>query len=177
MGRKSPSVNTQGAEAPDLFVPRVALDARAGRSDARRKSGEEGVGLDKALLIQLSGSAAAVVLLVGLAAWAGVPRPAPPLDPAGARALLAQEFPDDRIEALWIAADRAGAVARSGDLALVLWRKGDGYVARAAPLAEALNAAVARGRVRLRGVDGSPRLALDDGAWPPPEFVSSELAP
>jgi hypothetical protein len=128
--------------------------------------------LDKALLIQLSGSAAAVILLVGLAAWAGVPRPAPPLDPAAARALLAQEFPDQVVEALWIAADRAGAVARSGDLALVLWRKGDGYVARAGPWADALNAAVVRGRVRLRGVDGSPRLALDDGAWPPRELAA-----
>lgn len=129
--------------------------------------------MDKALLIQLLGSAAAVALLVGLAAWAGVPRPAPPLDPAAARALLAQEFPDHPVvEALWIAADRAGAVGRADGLALVLWRKGDGYVARAAPWAEALDAAVARGRVRLRRVEGSPRLALGDGAWPPHELAA-----
>jgi hypothetical protein len=128
--------------------------------------------LDKALLIQLLGSAAAVALLVGLAAWAGVPRPAPPLDPARARALLAEEFPDHPVQALWIAADQAGAVARSGDLALVLWRKGDGFVARAAPWAEALTGPVAHGRVRLRRVEGAPRLAVDDGAWPPPELAA-----
>ncbi|MGR4865662.1 hypothetical protein [Caulobacter sp. LARHSG274] len=128
--------------------------------------------MDKALLIQLLGSAAAVALLVGLAAGAGVPRPAPPLDPAAARALLAQEFPDHPLDALWIAADRAGAVARADDVALVLWRKGDGYVARAAPWAAALDAAVARGRVRLRRVEGRPRLALGDGAWPPQELAA-----
>jgi hypothetical protein len=60
------------------------------------------------------------------------------------------EFPDDRIEALWIAADGAGLVARSGDRALVAWRKGDGYVARDLPWAAALAATVAHGRVRLK---------------------------
>jgi hypothetical protein len=133
--------------------------------------------VDKALLIQLLGSAAAVALLVGLAAWAGVPRPAPPLDPATVRALLVQEFPDHPVvEALWIAADRAGAVARADGLALVLWRKGDGYVARETAWADALSATVDKGRLTLRVADGAPRLALKDGAWPPAELVSPGLA-
>jgi hypothetical protein len=132
--------------------------------------------LDKALLIQLFGSAVAVALLVGFSAWARIARPTPPLDAEGARILLADEFPDDPVDALWIAADGAGLVARSGAMALVLWRKGDGYVARAAPWDEALAATVADGRVRLRLADGAPRLVLGDGAWPPPELVSRELA-
>jgi hypothetical protein len=132
--------------------------------------------LDKALLIQWVGSATAVALLVGLAAWAGIARPTPPLDAQAAHALLADEFPDDPVDALWIAADGAGAVARSGDLALVLWRKGDGYVARTAPWAEARAARVEGGRLKLRLADASPRLSVSDNAWPPPQFVSSELA-
>lgn len=132
--------------------------------------------MDKALLIQLFGSAAAVALLVGFAAWARIARPTPPLDAEAARALLADEFPDDPVDAVWIAADGTGLVARSGALALVLWRKGDGYVARSAPLGEALDAAVADGRARLRLADAAPRLALGDGAWPPRELVSGGLA-
>lgn len=132
--------------------------------------------MDKALLIQLVGSATAVALLVGLAAWASIARPTPPLDAQAARALLADEFPDDSVDALWIAADGAGAVARSGELALVLWRKGDGYVARTAPWADARAATVEGGRLKLRLADASPRLAVSDGAWPPPQFVSNELA-
>jgi hypothetical protein len=132
--------------------------------------------LDKALLIQLVGSATAVALLVGLAAWARIARPTPPLDTQAARALLADEFPDDPVDALWIAADGAGVVARSGDLALVLWRKGDGYVARTTPWAEARAARVEGGRLKLRLADASPRLSVSDGAWPPLQFVSNELA-
>ena len=132
--------------------------------------------MDKALLIQLVGSATAVALLVGLAAWARIARPTPPLDVTAVRALLVEEFPDDPVDALWIAADGAGAVARSGELALVLWREGDGYVARAAPWAQARAARVEGGRLKLRLADASPRLAVSDGAWPPAQFVSSELA-
>ncbi len=133
--------------------------------------------MDKALLIQLVGSATAVALLVGFAAWARIARPTPPLDVQAARALLADEFPDDPVDALWVAADGAGLVARSGGLALVLWRKGDGYVARAAPWTAAQAATVEGGRLKLRLADGSPRLSVSDGvAWPPPELVLRELA-
>lgn len=133
--------------------------------------------MDKALLIQLLGSAAAVSVLVAIAAWARIPRATPPLEAEGARALLAVEFPDDRIDALWIAADGAGLVARSGDRALVAWRKGDGYVARDLAWSAALAARAAKGVLVLRTADGAARLALKDGAaWPPPEFVARDAA-
>ena len=128
------------------------------------------------MLIQLLGSAVAVSLLVAIAAWARIARATPPLDAEGARALLAVEFPDDVIDALWIAADGAGLIARSGDQALVLWRKGDGYVARETAWTNAVAATVDKGRLKLKIADGAPRLTLKDGAWPPPQFVSREFA-
>ena len=124
------------------------------------------------MLIQLAGSVTAIAVLVGLAAWARIARVTPPLDVAGARALLAEEFPDEPVDAVWIAADGTGVVARSGDQALVLWRKGDGYVARDTLWSQAAKAAVVDGRVRLKLGDGSPRLALSDGAWPPRELAA-----
>lgn len=132
--------------------------------------------MDKALLIQLLGSAVAVSLLVAIAAWARIPRATPPLDADGARALLAVEFPDERIDALWIAADGAGLVARSGDRALVAWRKGDGYVARDLAWTAALAAKADKGFLLLKTADAAPRLALKDGVWPPPQLVSAEFA-
>ena len=169
MGRKAGEVNSQGDPTSPL-----TLEARSVTLASRFR--EESVALDKALLIQLLGSAVAVSLLVAIAAWARIPRSTPPLDAEGARALLAQEFPDDPIDALWIAADGAGLVARSGDRALVLWRKGDGYVARDTSWTAALAAKVDNGRLKLKLADGATRLALKDGAWPPPEFVSREFA-
>ena len=70
--------------------------------------------MDKAFLIQFTGSMAAVAVLVGLAAWARLGRPAPGLDEARARDLLAEDFPDWRIDQLWIAREGRGAIARSG---------------------------------------------------------------
>lgn len=127
------------------------------------------------MLIQLLGSAVAVSLLVAIAAWARIPRPTPPLDAEGARALLAVEFPDDPLDTLWIAADGAGLVARSGERALVAWRKGDGYVARDLAWSAALAAKTRKGFVIVKTADGAPRLALKDGAWPPSELVSSRF--
>ena len=43
--------------------------------------------MDKALLIQLLGSAVAVSLLVAIAAWARIPRATPPLDAESAKAV------------------------------------------------------------------------------------------
>ncbi|MFT4254914.1 MAG: hypothetical protein QM608_20820, partial [Caulobacter sp.] len=91
----------------------------------------------------------------------------PDLDEAAARALLAEEFPDHRIEGLWIAEDRAGLIARSGGEGLVLWRRGDGYVARSAPWAALTAARPADGRLALAAVDGGPRLRV--ASWPPAE--------
>ncbi|PLR26548.1 hypothetical protein SGCZBJ_09410 [Caulobacter zeae] len=128
--------------------------------------------MNNALLIQLLGSALAVALLVGLSAWARIARPSPPLDEVAARALLAEEFPDHRAEAVWIAGDAAAVVARAGDLALVLWRKGDGYVARSAAWRDVVAASPADGRVRLAAVDGAPRLRLGERPWPPLEAAA-----
>ena len=86
--------------------------------------------MDKAFLIQTLISAVAVIAMIGLAAWARIPRPLAPLDEAKAKAVFAEEFPGQAVETLWIAADAAGALAKSGASALVLSRMGDGYVAR-----------------------------------------------
>jgi hypothetical protein len=121
-----------------------------------------------AALIQFAVSAAAVALMVGLAAWATRGRSGPPLDEAAARAWLADEFPGRRIERLWLAADGAGAVAKSGDQALVLTRMGDGYAARRVPWAKALAARVHQGRVLIPLSDvAAPRAVLALQAWPP----------
>lgn len=127
--------------------------------------------MDKALLIQLGGSIVAVVLLVGLAAWLGVARATPPLDAGSARALLAQEFPDHRPDAVWIAADGAAVIARDGALALVLYRRGDGYVARDLPWSTVAALKPTQGRLNLRLIDARPVLAVNDDAWPPKEFA------
>ena len=75
-------------------------------------------------------SALAVALMVAFAAWARIPKPSPKLDPDRARALLAEEFPDEALGGVWVAADGAAAVGRAGDKALILFQAGDGYVAR-----------------------------------------------
>jgi len=127
--------------------------------------------LDKALLIQLGGSVVAVILLVAFAAWMGVARATPPLDPESARALLAQEFPDRRPDAVWIAADGAGIIARAGELALVLWRRGDGYVARDVPWSAVAALKPTNGRLVVRVADARPVFAVNDDVWPPKELV------
>ncbi|MDG2527379.1 hypothetical protein [Caulobacter endophyticus] len=124
------------------------------------------------MVIQLVGSAVAVAALVGLVAWARLARPTPPLDAEGAVRLLAEEFPDDRVDAVWLAADSGGLIARSGDLALVLWRRGDGYVARSASWADVIAADVDEGRIKLRAIEGAPALAVGDGPWPPTEVAA-----
>jgi len=124
--------------------------------------------LDKGFLIQFAVSAAAVAGLVVLSAWARIARPTPPLDEARARALFAEEFPRQHLESVWIAQDGAGALARSGPSALVLWRSGDGYVARATPWSRALHARFKDGLLRIDfGEAAAPRAVLAMAAWPP----------
>jgi hypothetical protein len=124
--------------------------------------------VDKAFLIQSLISAVAVVAMVAIAAWARIPRPLKPLDEAQARALLAEEFPGRSIQALWLATDGQGALARSGTSALVLSRMGDGYVARHLPWDEALKARFEGGRLTLQLHDiGAPKATLALAAWPP----------
>lgn len=121
-----------------------------------------------AALIQLAASAIAVALMTGLAAWATHGRGAPALDVAEARRQLAAEFPGAALDGFWLAADGRGAVARSGDRALVLARIGDGYVARRIAWDAALAARVRDGRLSLPlGEPGAPRAVLAFEAWPP----------
>lgn len=127
--------------------------------------------MDKALLIQLGGSVVAVALLVAVAAWLGAARPTPPLDPDTAKGLLAVEFPDHTPSAVWIAADGAGLIARARDEALVIWRRGDGYVAREAPWSAVSAVRPTKGRFALRVGDGRPVFAVSDDVWPPRELA------
>lgn len=127
--------------------------------------------MDKALLIQLGGSVVAVALLVAFAAWMGVARPTPPLDAEAAEALLSLEFPDHKPDAVWIAADGAGLIARAGEDALVAWRRGDGYVAREAAWNVVAALTPANGRLSLRLADARPTFAVADDVWPPKELT------
>lgn len=127
--------------------------------------------LDKALLIQLGGSVAAVALLVAFAAWMGVARATPPLDPESARALISLEFPDHKPDAIWIAADGAAVIAREGSMALVLYRRGDGYVARDLPWSTIAALKPTNGRLALKLSDARPVFAVSDDVWPPKEFA------
>lgn len=112
-----------------------------------------------AFLSQLAVSGVAVLVIVALAAAARLARSNPPLDEAAARALLADDFPDAHIDRVWLAADGAAALARSGARALYLFRLGDAWVARDLPWSEVAAAPVRDGRLHLRLSDVSPRLA------------------
>jgi len=144
------------------------VDAAPSPGTLRPESGTDGV--NETLTI-LAGSAVAVTLMVAIAAWARIARPTPPLDETAARALLAGEFPDHHPGEIWLAADGAGAVARAGGEALILFRLGDAWVARGLPWERALAAPVQRGRVHFRiGDPAAPwaRLAVSGiTPWPP----------
>jgi HAMP domain-containing protein len=123
------------------------------------------------ILIQLIGSALAVALMVGLAAWARIPRPTEPLDEATARDLIETDYPAHPIDAVWIAADGMGAIARSGSHALVLAQLGDSWVTRDMAWETAIASPIRGGRVRLRTPDpAAPKLSLAVSGvtpWPP----------
>jgi hypothetical protein len=126
-----------------------------------------------AALIQLAVSALAVALMTLLAAWATRGRGAPPLDEAAARRVLADEFPDDRVDGLWLAADGRGAVARAGDRALVLARIGDRYVARKLGWRDVSAVQIRDGRLRIAFKEpGAPGAVLAIAAWPPKEAAA-----
>jgi hypothetical protein len=129
--------------------------------------------LNAAALIQLAISALAVAAMVGLAAWATRGRGAPPLDEATARRWLADEFPGQTIEGLWLAIDDKGAVAKAGDQAFVLTRMGDGYAARRLLWSQAVGAGIRDGRVHISLDDpGAPRAVLAMAVWPPKEAAA-----
>lgn len=123
------------------------------------------------LLIQLIGSAVAVAAMVGLAAWARIPRPTGPLDESTARHLIDTDYPGYPIDAVWIAADGQGAIARSGDRALILAGLGDSWVTRDMAWQAAVASPIRGGRIRLRTADpAAPRLSLAVSGvtpWPP----------
>ena len=132
------------------------------------------------MVIQLIGSAIAVAAMVALAAWARIARPVAELDTAAVARLLADDYPDHPIDHVWIAADGQGAIARSGDMALVLSLLGDSWVARDLPWDRALASPVRAGRVRLRlGDPGAPVLGLAVSGvqpWPPAQFQEAIAA-
>lgn len=124
--------------------------------------------MSQAFFIQLAGSGLAVTALVALAAWASIARPSHPLNEVRARALLAEEFPGKPIEAIWVAIDGKGALAKSGAAALVICQFGDGFCARQIPWAQALAAAFKNGEIWIDLADVSaPRAVIAVSAWPP----------
>jgi hypothetical protein len=127
--------------------------------------------MTSAFLFQQAVSAAAIAVLIGISAWAKMPRPAPPLDESRVRQLLADDFPEAECSAIWIDADRSAAVARSGAKALLLFRLGDSFVSRDLPVSALSKAQLDKGRAVLALEDASAStvsFALSTGqVWPP----------
>lgn len=129
--------------------------------------------MDKAYVMQLAASLGAVALLVGLAAWAKIAKPAGPLNVERVRAILATEFPGRALDAIWIASDGAGALARSGGLALVLCPVGDGFAARQIPWAQAVSSSFRAGRLRIDLADmAAPVATIVLPSWPPKDLAA-----
>jgi hypothetical protein len=129
--------------------------------------------MNTGFLIQTAASLVAIGLMVALAAWAKIARPQPPLTEARARELLAEDYPDRAIQAVWVSADGAGALAKSGEAALVLTRLGDGWAARQLPWAKAVASPSADGKVSLGlGDVAAPRAVFRLAAWPPKELAA-----
>jgi hypothetical protein len=129
--------------------------------------------VDKAFYIQLGLSFGAVAGLVALTAWAKISKPAGPLDDRSARAMLAAEFPGRRIDAVWVSVDGAGALARSGGLALVICQVGDGFFARQLPWAQAVCSSFKNGRICLNLADvAAPTAVISLPAWPPNDLAA-----
>jgi len=129
--------------------------------------------VDKAFLIQFSSSLAAVGVLVGLSAWARIGRPARTLDEARARELFFEDFPDRRIDRLWITRDGKGALARSGECALVLMAVGDGFAVRRLSWCQASSAMFKGGVLSVHlGDVAAPRALLAFDNWPPADLAA-----
>lgn len=129
--------------------------------------------MDEAFFVQLAASAAAVGVLVAIAAWAKIARPVGPLDEHRVRALLADEFPDRTVDAVWVASDGAGALARSGGMALVICRVGDGFAARQIPWAQAVAASFKDGKLSVDLADvAAPRAVISLPSWPPKDLAA-----
>lgn len=127
--------------------------------------------MEQGYLIQFAGSAAAIAVLALAAAWARIPRNAPLLDEATARALIGDEEPDVRIERVWVDAAGRTAVAKAGDEGVVLFRVGDSFAVRLVPWTDLAKATVRKGAALIRfGEIGAPAAAfqLPGGADRPP---------
>lgn len=123
--------------------------------------------------IQLASSAAAVGALIALAAWAKIAKPVAPLDEYKARAMLADEFPGRTVEAVWIASDGCGALAKSGALALVICRVGDGFAARQIPWGQAVSATFKNGKLSVNlGDIAAPTAVISLPSWPPKDLAA-----
>lgn len=104
---------------------------------------------------------AIVGVIMALVAWAKIQRPRPELDEAEVKRRLADDFPLAPLEQIWIALDGAGAIVRSGDAALLLFRLGDSYVTRSMDWAQALKAQPVKGRLRFQFDDfAAPKASL-----------------
>jgi hypothetical protein len=133
--------------------------------------------MGQAFYIQLAASGVAVALLVGLAAWAKIAKPAGPLDETRARFLFGEEFPGRKLDGVWVAADGAGALARSGGLALVICAVGDGYAARQIPWAQAISSSFRNGRLSVDLSDvAAPVAVLAFEVWPPKDLTKDLAA-
>ena len=104
---------------------------------------------------------AIVGVIMALVAWAKIPRPTPDLDEADVKRLLADDFPLAPLDQIWLALDGKGAIARSGDAALLLFRLGDSYVTRSMDWSQALKAQPVKGRLRFQFDDfAAPEASL-----------------
>jgi hypothetical protein len=129
--------------------------------------------VSQAFLMQMAMSAAAVMVLVALAAWAKIAKPMSPLTDQRAEQLFAEEFPGRRLDRIWVAVDGRGALARSGASALVLCEVGDHYVARHIPWAQAVSASFRDGVLKLDLSDiAAPQARLALTAWPPQDMAA-----
>ena len=137
----------------------VTLDAGYGAVEGWQNSGVTCVTL-KFIITQLV-TLAIVGGIMGLVAWVKIPRATPPLDEAEVKRRLAEDFPNSPLDQIWIAIDGAGAVARSGDLALLLFRMGDSYVSRSMVWSQAVQAEAIKGRFWFRFNDfAAPKASL-----------------
>lgn len=134
--------------------------------------------MSQAFLIQSAVSMIAVLMLVALAGWARIARPTPPLDAETAARRLAEEFPGQRPQGVWISADGRSVLARARDKALILFQVGDDYVARSLDWSVVAATEASDGRLILKFNEiGAPRARFHlppDLAWPPSS--SAEIA-
>jgi hypothetical protein len=138
---------------------RVTLDADHGAGEGLQNSGVASVTL-KYIITQLV-TLAIVGGIIGLVAWVKIPRATPSLEEAEVKRRLAEDFPQTPLDQIWIAIDGDGAVARSGDLALLLFLMGDSYVSRSIAWSNAVQAEAIKGRFWFRFNDfAAPKASL-----------------